>query len=256
MTAARRRVGLEVSVASLAGVRTARACGATRVELCGALELGGLTPSVGLLEAALDEAGGRDGDWQGVHVLLRPRPGDFAYSAEDLAVLERDLRVAVGLGVDGVVIGALDAEGRVDEAVLARLAEPARAAGVTVTFHRAVDVAADPITAVGRLADGGLVDRVLTSGGAPGVADGLDALARMVTVAAGRLEVMAGSGVTPALVPSLVAAGVDAVHLSAKRRLGGDAGVLALGVADDGGHWVTDGQVVRAAAEALSAHPR
>lgn len=245
---------LEVSVTSSAGARTARRCGATRVELCSALELGGLTPSAGLLEHVLDEVGGRSGDegWDGVHVLLRPRPGDFGYDDGELAALAADVRAAVRTGADGIVVGVLGEDRMPDLEVLERLVAPARSAGLAVTFHRAVDLATDPTAAVEALADSGLVDRVLTSGGAASVPEGTAGLAAMVAVVAGRIEVMAGAGVTPDLVPALVRLGVDAVHLSAKRRVPGRPGALPLGSGDDGGHWVTDGDLVRAVAEALA----
>lgn len=249
-----RPAALEVSVTSSTGARTARRCGANRVELCTALELGGLTPSAGLLEHVLDEVGGRapDEGWDGVHVLLRPRPGDLEYDAAELATLERDVRVAVSAGVDGVVVGALGADRMPDLRVLARLAGPVRDAGLSITFHRAVDLTADPVAAVRTLVESGLVDRVLTSGGARSAAEGSAGLAAMVAVAAGRVQIMAGAGVTPDLVPTLVRFGVDAVHLSAKRRAPGPRGALPLGSGDDGGHWVTDGDLVRAVAAALS----
>lgn len=244
---------LEVSVTSSTGARTARRCGANRIELCTALELGGLTPSAGLIQHVLDEVGRRapDDGWDGVHVLLRPRPGDFEYDDAELATLERDVRAAVSAGVDGIVLGALGAGRMPDLRTLERLAGPAREAGLTLTFHRAVDLAADPTAAVRMLAESGLVDRVLTSGGAPSAAEGTAGLAAMVATAAGRLQVMAGAGVNADLVPALVRLGVDAVHLSAKRRAPGPRGALALGTGDDGGHWVTDGDLIRAVVAAL-----
>lgn len=245
-------VALEVSVTSPAGARTAQDNGAARIELCSAAELGGLTPSAGLIEAVLAEVGGRRDGWDGVHVLLRPRPGDFSYAADELTVLRRDLDPALEMGVDGVVIGVLDDARRPDLHVLEELAGPAREAGATVTFHRALDLAADPAAAVDELASTGLVDRVLTSGGARTVAEGLEVLRGIVAAAAGRVEVMAGGGVEPGILPELLRLDVDAVHLSAKRRVAGAAGSVALGTDDDGGHWVTDPERVRAIADALA----
>ena len=220
---------LELAVQDVAGVRVAVRLGVERVELCSALALGGLTPSLAVLEAAVAAAGA-----VGVHVLVRPRAGDFRYDADEVAVMVADVRRAVVAGADGVVVGALDGTGLPDLAVLDRLREAAD--GVQVTFHRAVDVSADPVTALDLVAGSG-VDRVLTSGGAARAVDGADRLRRMVGVAAGRLEVMAGAGVDAAAVPALLATGVDALHFSARRRVA--ARGIPLGQSEDG-HDVTD----------------
>lgn len=220
---------LELAVQDVAGVRVAVRLGVERVELCSALALGGLTPSLAVVEAAVAAAGA-----VGVHVLVRPRAGDFRYDADEVAVMVADVRRAVVAGADGVVVGALDGTGLPDLAVLDRLREAAE--GVQVTFHRAVDVSADPVTALDLVAGSG-VDRVLTSGGAARAVDGADRLRRMVGVAAGRLEVMAGAGVDAAAVPALLATGVDALHFSARRRVA--ARGIPLGQSEDG-HDVTD----------------
>jgi copper homeostasis protein len=220
---------LELAVQDVAGVRVAVRLGVERVELCSALALGGLTPSLAVVEAAVAAAGA-----VGVHVLVRPRAGDFRYDADEVAVMVADVRRAVVAGADGVVVGALDGTGLPDLAVLDRLREAAE--GVQVTFHRAVDVSADPVTALDLVAGSG-VDRVLTSGGAARAVDGADRLRRMVGVAAGRLEVMAGAGVDAAAVPTLLATGVDALHFSARRRVA--ARGIPLGQSEDG-HDVTD----------------
>ncbi|TQL69647.1 copper homeostasis protein [Nocardioides albertanoniae] len=240
---------LEIAVTSVEGARAARAGGATRLELCSALEVGGITPSQGLLEAVLDEAGGVDSDegWQGVHVLVRPRPGGFCYSAEEQRLYAREVETVLEAGADGVVVGALTSHGEPDLELIGRLADQAAAYGATVTFHRAVDRSADPVAAIGALA--GVVDRVLTSGGAPTAAAGATTIAAMVAV--GGPAVLAGGGVSVDAIEALVGLGVEGIHLSAKRRVA-DGNGLALGVADDGGHWITDPALVAAAAAALS----
>lgn len=236
-------VAVEIAVASAAGGRAAVASGADRVELCSALELGGLTPSQGLVEAVLAET-------PEVHALVRPRAGDFVYDADELATAEREVRALLAVGVRGVVVGALTDAGTVDLEALQRLAGPAREAGATVTFHRALDVATSALRAFEEVLASGLVDRVLTSGGAAAAGEGVSTIGRMVGLADGRLQVMAGGGVTLEALPALVAAGVDAVHLSAKRWVPGRGGV-ALGTDDRGGHWVTEPQVVAGAVAAV-----
>ena len=228
-----RTPALELAVQDVAGVRVAAALGLERVELCSALALGGLTPSLAVVEAAVAVAATAAGA-VGVHVLVRPRAGDFRYDADEVDVMVADVRRAVAAGADGVVVGALDDAGLPDPAVLDRLREAAD--GVQVTFHRAVDVSADPVRALDLVAGSG-VTRVLTSGGAPRAVDGAGCLRRMVEVAAGRVEVMAGAGVDAAAVPELLATGVDALHFSAKRRV--SARGIPLGQSEDG-HDVTD----------------
>ncbi|MCU1529521.1 MAG: copper homeostasis protein CutC [Frondihabitans sp.] len=243
---------LEIAVASPAGARAALEGGADRVELCVGLELGGLTPSQGLIEAVA--LGGLP-----AHVLIRPRPGDFAFDSDDVALMERETRAAVSSGAAGVVIGALTATGELDVAVVERLVAAAHStrAGATVTFHRAIDQAVDPVALVRALAGLG-VDRVLTSGSASRAIDGATTLARVVE-AAGSVEVMAGGGVSPADIPALVELGVDAVHLSAKRpaaRRGGRWVSLGAAAAEPDTYFETDPTVVRAARLALSVAPR
>ncbi|MDF2846801.1 MAG: copper homeostasis protein CutC [Oerskovia sp.] len=243
-----REVALEIAVQDTDGVRIAAQVGARRVELCAALgATGGLTPSVGLVEAAVAAAAEVAGDGVPVevHPLVRPRPGGFVFSAAELDVQVRDVRAAVAAGASGVVIGALTADGLVDaEAVRALVAA---AGGREVTFHRAIDVVEDVTAALDLLADLG-VTRVLTSGGAPSSIDGVDRMREMVRHSAGRVQVQAGGGVRPQDVGALVDAGVDAVHLSAKRTLSDDGGP---GGGGGSGYDVTDLDVARAAQDAV-----
>lgn len=241
------RPALEIAVQDPAGYRVAAAAGAERVELCSGLApTGGMTPSAGLLAAVLAAREAVRGRAPEVHVLVRPRPGSFVYDADELDVQVRDVRAALAAGADGVVVGALTAGGRVDTAALRALV--AAADGRPVTFHRAVDVVEDPFAALDELAAAG-VTRVLSSGGAARSIDGVRQLAAMVEHAAGRVQVMAGGGVRPPDIGSLVAAQVDAVHLSASRAVAGDGGP---GGGGDSGHTVTDPDIVAAAVTALS----
>jgi copper homeostasis protein len=245
---------LEIAVQDVAGVRVAAEVGAARVELCVALgATGGLTSSLGLVEAVVDAArsatrtDGRDLPLEPleVHALVRARAGGFVYDADELGVHLRDVRALVAAGAAGVVVGALTPAGEVDTAQVARLV--GAASGAEVTFHRAIDTLVDPLAAVETLCGLG-VTRILTSGGAQRSVDGAEQLQQMVEVAAGRLQVMAGGGVRPVDVATLVAVGVDAVHLSAKGVVAADGGV---GGGAGAGVEVTDPVVARAAADAL-----
>lgn len=241
---------LEIAVQDLAGYRVAAEAGAARTELCVALAAtGGITPSLGLLAALVDERRARSATGRhatGVHVLVRPRPGSFVYDADELDVQARDVRAAVGAGADGVVVGVLTADGRVDTTALAVLVEAAD--GREITFHRAVDSVEDPFAVLDALAAAG-VTRVLSSGGEARSIDGVRRLAAMVEHTGGAVQVMAGGGVRPVDVGALVAAGVDAVHLSASRPVAGDGGVGGGGAS---GHTVTDADVVAEAVAALA----
>jgi copper homeostasis protein len=238
---------LEIAVTSTAGARVALAGGADRVELCSALELGGVTPSQGLVEAAVETG-------IPVHVLIRCRPGDFVYDADELALMRREIADVVAGGANGVVVGALTLDGELDVEAIRRFADIAHehVPDTDVTVHRAIDHTLDPVAAVANLHGVGVV-RVLTSGGAPTAAAGVDVIERMSRVSDG-VTVMAGAGVTPADVPALVHAGATAVHLSAKRAASMQVvgARVPMGSADTGsGHFVTDGDVVRAARAAL-----
>jgi copper homeostasis protein len=239
-------VALEIAVTSPAGALVARDGGADRVELCVGLELGGLTPSQALVET-VHETG------IPAHALVRCRPGGFVHDRDEVDLMEREVRTVLRSGAAGVVVGALHPDRTLDLDALRRFVAAARSVSATaeVTLHRAIDHAADPVAAAATLADLGFT-RVLTSGGALTAAAGASTISRMVE-AAGSVQVMAGAGVTPADVPALVAAGVAAVHLSAKRPAAGSAHTgVPMGGSDDGSaHFVTDGEVVAAARRAL-----
>lgn len=239
----RNRAAVEIAVQDVAGVRVALAAGADRVELCVALGTGGLTPSAGLVAAAVEEAAGA-GRPDLVHVLVRPRGGGFVYDADELDTTLADVRFARRAGAAGVVVGALDGTGRIDRAALERFV--AAAGDLDVTFHRAFDTLADQDTAAETLIDLG-VTRVLTSGGAARSIDGAGRLRALAQRVGGRLQVMAGGGVRVQDIPELIAAGVDAVHLSARQTVSGPSS----GPGGGGAHYdITDPLTVRAAVAA------
>lgn len=218
----------EMAVQDAAGIAVAAELGVDRIELCAALSLGGLTPSVGLIEAAT--AAGIP-----THVLVRPRGGDFEYDDAERAVIVDDVRWAHSLGAAGVVVGGLR-DGGIDEELVDRVV--AVAGGADVTFHRAFDNLSDLDAGLDRLAELG-VTRVLTSGGAARAHEALDVLRRLVGRAGGGIEIMAGSGVRSDNVARIAATGVDAVHASAKRSVTGRPGVALGSAAIDGGGYET-----------------
>ena len=231
---------LELAVQDVAGARIARRAGASRVELCTALgATGGLTPSIGMIEAVAAQG-------IAVHPLIRCRPGGFVYNADEIAVMARDIRAAVGAGASGVVVGALTAGLAVDRVALARLLDGIDPYAVEVTFHRAMDVVDDRAAALDALARSGII-RVLTSGGAPRCIDGLDALSAMVAHAHGRIQVMAGGGIRVDDIAAVARTGVDGIHLSARRTVA-DSGGPGGG---SGGYDAVDESLALAAAAAL-----
>lgn len=212
------RARVELAVSDVAGTRVAREVGADRVELCSGLDLGGLTPSLALVEAVVAASGP-----VGVHVLLRPRPGDFVHDPDDVDQVCRDADLVLRAGADGVVVGPVTADGRVDREAVRRVADVV-GGRAQVTFHRAFDVLDDVDRGVRDLVDLG-VERVLTSGAHDTAGAGAGRITRTVEAAAGRLDVMAGGGVRPDGIRDLVAAtGVRDVHLSARVLVAPDAG--------------------------------
>jgi copper homeostasis protein len=175
----------EACVDSVASAIAAEAGGAGRLELCDSLIEGGVTPSAGKIAAVLARVR------IPVNVLVRPRGGDFVYSEEEMDVMLRDIAECRRLGVSGVVIGCLTAAGDVDEEATRRLVDAARP--LSVTFHRAIDTAREPIEAFRACIRLG-VDRVLSSGAAPSADKGARVLRAFVVEAEKCMSGGAGAG--------------------------------------------------------------
>lgn len=179
----------EVCVDSLAGALAAMEGGADRLELCGPLSLGGITPSLGLVRAVRAHCP------LPLMVMIRPHDRDFCYSELELDVMLRDIQALRDEGIAGFVFGALTPDGRIDRSATERLV--AASQPFETTFHRAFDEVGDQPAALESLIDLGIT-RILTSGGVSSAADAVEPLRRLVDQAGPRLIVMPGGGLDEA----------------------------------------------------------
>ncbi len=228
---------LEVAVTTGDEARLAAVAGADRLELCSALELGGVTPSPSTFLAA------REAATIPVYVLLRPRSGGFAYSGGEFATLKRDAEWFLARGADGIVFGALTAEGRIDRARCAELVALAKGKAV---FHRAFDFLPGRLAALEELIDLGF-ERILTSGGAGTALAGEEELAALVLAARGRIEILPGSGVRPENVAEMLrVTGCNQVHASLRSAVAESIlDVSSKKAQQMGTRWTTDAKLVR-----------
>jgi copper homeostasis protein len=234
------RVLLEVCVASVDDAVAAERAGADRLELNVALELGGLTPSSGLL-AEVKQAARIP-----VIAMVRPRGAGFVYSVSERRVLVRDAETMLTQGADGLAFGALTADRTLDDVTVREIV---RLAGTRETvFHRAFDLVADPWRAARQLVDGG-VTRILTAGQASTALAGCEVLARLYGELGGQIEVLPASGVRPDNIVSLLErTGCRQAHGSFRRRAQDFAQPIA-----DSSYGVTDERLVAAARHAVDA---
>lgn len=207
------RCQFEVAVDSLESALVAQECGVDRVELCADLGIGGISPSRGMIELACERLA------IPVHVMIRPRRGDFLYTDAEFDVMRRDIEAAKSAGAQGVVFGLLLADGSIDIARTRELASAARP--LSVTFHRAFDMCREPRAALGQLIDMG-VNTLLTSGQAPSAAEGMPLIVELVAWAAGRIDIMPGAGIHPGNIARIAeATGAQTFHFSARETVDG-----------------------------------
>jgi copper homeostasis protein len=194
-------------VEGVSGALAAVEGGADRIELCAGLVEGGTTPSFGILAHVLEQVSAP------TVVLIRPRGGDFLYSSPEIEALLKDVELARDRGVYGIAVGVLERGGTVDRQAMKRIISSA--GSLSVTFHRAFDMTRDPRQAMETLIDLG-ADRILTSGQARSVPEGLELIAKLVEQADERISIMPGAGIREDNIRQIVrATGVREVHFTA-----------------------------------------
>lgn len=209
----RKDMALEVCVDSVRSAIAAEKGGAQRVELCDSLIEGGTTPSAGLIKIT------RENVAVGLHVLIRPRRGDFLYSDPEFGIMKHDIEVAKRLSADGVVVGILKEDGTVDVERMQELMELAHP--LSVTFHRAFDLTPDPYKALDALIQL-KVNRLLTSGQQETALEGVPLISELVERAGDRLVIMPGGGINGKNVGEIISkTGVQEVHASARKKVDG-----------------------------------
>lgn len=197
---------LEVCVDRLADALAAKDSGADRIELCGALELGGLTPSIGLIEEVIAATGLE------VVVMIRPRAGGFEYGDAELRVAWRDAERALAAGATGLVFGCLHPDGEINTEACRTLVQ--LAVNRKTVFHRAFDYVPDANVALDELIGCGMT-RILTSGHEPTAVEGMALIQQLIDRAAGRIEILPGGGVNVGNAQQLIAAtGCNQLHMS------------------------------------------
>lgn len=202
---------LEGCVDSVESACIATRAGANRLELCSSLLIGGTTPTAAFFQEVQACCKNR------LHVLIRPRFGDFCYTDHEFSVIRREVALFRRLGAEGVVIGILKPDGRLDIGRMKLLMEEAE--GMSVTLHRAFDLCADPLEALEEAVALG-VDTILTSGQQDNCLAGKDCLGRLAERSAGRIAVMAAGGVCGEAIRELYpATGITVYHMSGKKIL-------------------------------------
>ncbi|MDN4040010.1 copper homeostasis protein CutC [Massilia sp. YIM B02443] len=237
-------ITLEVCVDSAQGLATAIEGGADRIELCSALEIGGLTPSFGLLRIAASSR-------VPVVAMIRPRGGDFCFDETETQVMLHEIDAVADAGLQGVVLGASLPDGGLDARTLERLVRRASDHGLRCTLHRAIDLCPDLAQATAQAIELGF-ERILTSGGARSAPEGLDGLQRCFAAAAGRITIMPGAGINAGNVNLLRSRlALTDVHASCSAPLPAPSPQVAAFGFDSGGRRQTDSSKVASLKAAL-----
>lgn len=225
----------EICAVNIQSACAAAEAGAQRIELCAALDVGGLTPSPGLILSAVRDSG------IGVNVLIRPREGDFCYNDQEFKIMLDDIRFCREAGVNGVVVGALNADGQLDLPKLEAMRREAE--GIEIAHHRAFDFCADPALALEQLIQ---LDykRVLSSGQSNSAFEGRFVLQKLVQQAKGRISIMPGAGIDASNIRDIAATtGAQEFHFTGKKKIDPSKGNAIRGL--DAWYWQSDAGLIR-----------
>jgi len=205
-------IDLELCAEKIEALALAEKYSFKRIELCSALEIGGLTPSAGMVSFFTSNKSVE------IHTMIRPRGGNFSYSDSEVEIMLNDIKAFHQMGVHGVVFGCLDDQNNPDRSNNEQLINYAKKLGLEVTFHRAFDLATKPFAALNQLIEFGF-DRVLTSGQMDTAEQGIALITNLVEQAKGQIQIMAGSGVNASNANKLAATGINALHFTARKNL-------------------------------------
>lgn len=204
---------LEICIDNYQSIINAQKAGADRLELCSALGVEGLTPSPSLVKFAKENFTGS------LQTMIRNRAGDFYYDDIDQQIMLDDLKTMLELNVDGVVIGALTKENKVDKEFLKPFIELTKQAGKELTFHRAVDLTTDIYTAIQEIINLGF-NRILTSGTKPNVIQGLETIKFLQEKFGSQIQIMPGGGINSGNLERILGATkVTNIHCSASEKI-------------------------------------
>ncbi|MBQ6844828.1 MAG: copper homeostasis protein CutC [Agathobacter sp.] len=202
---------LECCVDSVESAIHAAKGGASRLELCSNLVIGGTTPDVALVKEIKKYTDIR------IHALIRPRFGDFCYTEHEMEIMKSQIRALKEAGVEGIVIGILDTDGNLDVSKMQELLQ--ETGGLSVTLHRAFDMCRDPFVALEQAISLG-INTILTSGQKQSAWEGRELLAELVEKADGRIDIMAGAGINAGVIEQLIPVTKgNSYHMSGKVTL-------------------------------------
>lgn len=185
--------------------------GAKRVELCSALDLGGVTPSAAMIKSAVEIS-----DCE-VHIMIRPRSGGFIYTSDEIEIMKNDISFCKEAGCDGVVFGLATTNKKIDIPNTKRLTDFAKSLGLEVTFHRAIDFTENINQSVESLIDLGIT-RILTSGGKTNVDEGVEEIKKLHLLYGDKIQIMAGGGVNIANAAELINFGLQNIHFNIRKE--------------------------------------
>jgi len=202
---------VEICIETLEEAKLAAKYGCNRIEVCSALDLGGLTPSIGLINSCLELNSIES------HILIRPRAGNFVYSSSEIEIMKADIQIAAKAGAKGVVFACLNIDNEIDIIANNLLIQTAGEHQLKITFHRAIDFTKNYFKSFEIITELGF-DRVLTSGREVTAFEGLENIKTLISKNNTSIEIMAGSGINAENVHLFRDIGLNAIHFSIRKQ--------------------------------------